>query len=99
MRNKKPEYKYEIVENMGSLTKEADIRGSWCKAVLRTLLNGSEDGIDIRKLNTETKVMSSNGIRLTTQEANELVDILLNNGYGSVSAIEQAYQKRKALYE
>ena len=96
---KKPEYKYEIVENMGSLTKEADIRGSWCKAVLRTLLDNSEDGIDIRRLNTETMVMSSTGIRLTIQEANELVDILLSHGYGSVSAIEQAYQKRTSLYE
>lgn len=96
---KKEKFTYEIVETLGTLTQEADLHSSWCKAVLKTLLNDDQTGIDIRSLNTANNTMGGRGIRLTVQEANNLVDILLENGYGSASAIEKAYNKRKSLYE
>ncbi len=99
MSGKKDDFKYEIIENLGTLSQEADIHASWCKSVLKTLLNDSESGLDIRTMNMSTNTMGSRGIRLTINEANNLVDILLNNGYGSVSAIEEAYQKRVAIYK
>lgn len=99
MAKKKDDFKYEIVETLGTLTQEAGIHSRWCKAVLKTLLNDDQSGIDIRSLNKETNIMGERGIRLTIQEANTLVDILLDNGYGSASAIEKAYEKRKSLYE
>lgn len=94
----KKDFKYEIVETMGTISQDAGVHSAWCKAVLKTLLNDSESGIDIRSINQETHVMSGKGIRLTVQEANNLVDVLLENGYGSVGAIEKAYNKRKELY-
>lgn len=99
MAKKKDDFKYEIVENLGTISQEADIHTSWCKSVLKTLLNDEESGIDIRSLNTLNNTMGTRGIRLTVQEANNLVDILLENGYGSATAIEKAYNSRIALYK
>ena len=97
MASAKKDFKYEIVETMGTISQDAGIHSAWCKAVLKTLLNETESGVDIRSINTENKTMGGRGIRLTVQEANNLVDVLLQNGYGSMSVLEEAYNKRKAL--
>lgn len=94
----KDKFSYEIVENLGSLTQEVDLHPTWCKNVLKTLLNSTDSGIDIRNMNIENNNLGK-GIRLTIQEANNLVDILLQNGYGSNEVIESEYKKRQSLFQ
>lgn len=96
---KKDDFGYEITEVIGTLSPNADLHSDWCKSVLRSLMgDNNEEGIDIRRYNSNINKMGP-GIRLSIPEANELVDLLLKNGYGSLSAIEEEYNKRKSLYE
>lgn len=97
---KKDNYSYEITEVVGIASEQpVDFHSEWCKAVLKTLLNGTDEGIDIRRYNSETKVLGHGGIRLTIQEAHNMVDILLQNGYGSMEVLEKVYNERKSLFE
>lgn len=91
------EYSYEITEIIGSISEPND-RTNWCKAILKTLLNKEDEGIDIRKADLQNKVMGSSGIRLTDDETHKLVDLLLENGYGSFDAIKTAYKNRQSLF-
>ena len=99
---KKEKMKYDIIEELGVVSKQEDLHTDWCKMVLKTLLTyvdsgDSEEGIDIRSMNVNTKIKSSRGIRLTIEEAHNVVDILLENGYGSTEAIEKAYKNRMEM--
>ena len=38
------------------------------------------------------------GIRLTPEEANNVTNILLENGYGDFEALEKEYNKRRSLF-
>ena len=100
----KKDMKYEIVEQLGVISKQEDLHTDWCKAVLKTLLTyvdsgESEEGIDIRSMNINTQVKTRRGIRLTIEEAHNMVDILLENGYGSTEAIEKAYKQRTEMFK
>ena len=92
------EWKYEITEVLGSVSPQADLESEWCKAVLKTLFNETEEGLDIRRYNAAKKILGKSGIRLTVPEAHVLTDILLQNGYGSMDAIEAEYNRRKAQF-
>ena len=101
---KKEKMKYDIIEELGVVSKQEDLHTDWCKMVLKTLLTyidsgDSEEGIDIRSMNVNTKIKSSRGIRLTIEEAHNVVDILLENGYGSTEAIEKAYKNRMEMFK
>lgn len=93
---KKEDFSYEVKEVIGTLCPDANIHSEWCKSVLKTLMN-NEEGIDVRNYNEKSNIMSK-GIRLSIPEANELVNILLTNGYGSLEVIAREYEKRKSLY-
>ena len=95
---KKQDFKYEIVEILGTLEQDAGVHSDWCKSVLSTLMNEDTSGIDIRNYNS-TENMMGKGIRLSNQEANKLVDLLLKNGYGSIEVLEEELNKRKSLYQ
>lgn len=92
------DWKYEITEVLGTVSPQADLESAWCKAVLKTLFNDTEEGIDIRRYNSMKNILSKSGIRLTVAEAHNLTDILLQNGYGSMETLEKEYNRRKALY-
>lgn len=92
----KPDFNYEVTEIIGELSPNASAHTEWCKSILRTLMNGME-GIDIRQYNKVHNVLGK-GTRLSVPETNELVDILLKNGYGSFNVIEETYNTRKTLY-
>ena len=92
------DWKYEITEVLGTVSPQADLESSWVKAVLKTLFNETEEGIDVRKYNAVKNIMGKSGIRLTVSEAHNLTDILLQNGYGSMEMLEKEYKRRKALY-
>lgn len=89
--------KYEINEILGVASEDAGLHSDWCKAVLQTLMD-DEEGIDIRRFNAGSNMLGK-GIRLTVQEAHNVADILISNGYGSMTVIEEEYNKRKSLYE
>lgn len=89
--------KYEINEILGVASEDAGLHSDWCKAVLKTLMD-EEDGIDIRRFNAGSKMLGK-GIRLTVQEAHNVADILISNGYGSMKVIEEEYNRRKSLFE
>ena len=99
MAKKDPNYKYEITEILGDASVQEDLRSNWCKAILKTLLNdgsGDEEGLDIRRFNVEDSTMGT-GIRLTPEEANNVTNILLENGYGDFEKLEEEYNKRRSL--
>ena len=98
MAKKTDDWKYEITEILGTVSPQADLESAWCKTVLKTLFNGDEPGIDIRRYNSTNNILGKSGIRLTVPEANNLTNILLQNGYGSMEILENEYTKRKALY-
>ena len=88
-------FRYEIKEVLGVASTQADTSMAWVKAVLMTLKGEEQEvGIDIRNFNQETSHMRS-GIRLTPQEANNVCDILLSKGYGSLEVIEEQIKLRK----
>lgn len=93
----KADFKYDITEILGVASPEADLKSSWCKAVLKTLFNEEEEGIDIRSFNIDSKTMGHRGIRLSIQEAHNLTDILIENGYGSMEVLEREYKRRRSL--
>lgn len=92
----KSEFNYEVTEIIGELSPNANAHTEWCKSILRTLMDGIE-GIDIRQYNKTHNILGK-GTRLSVPEANELVDILLKNGYGSFDVIEETYNTKKNLY-
>ena len=92
-------YKYEVVEILGVATPQDSLKSNWAKSVLKTLMNDTEEGIDIRSFNTEKNLMSKKGIRLTIEEANNVADILIESGFGSLSVLEEAIEKRKNLFK
>lgn len=96
---KTDDWKYEITEVLGTVSPQADLESAWVKAVLKTLFNDNEEGIDIRRYNSIKNILGKSGIRLTVAEAHNLTDILLQNGYGSMEILEKEYTRRKALYE
>lgn len=100
---KNPNFSYEIKEVLGEVATSVSSSGRYAKAVLKTLMkqNNSdpgETGIDIRKYDRTLMVPSGSGIRLTVQEANNVCDILLKNGFGSTDVLEEEYNKRRNLY-
>lgn len=98
---KRKDMKYDITEILGVASVQEDLRSNWCKAVLKTLMdtgkNGSEEGLDIRRFNVENYTLGS-GIRLTPEEANNVTNILLQNGYGNFDVLEEEYKRRKSLF-
>ena len=90
--------KYDITEIIGVATPNADLKSDWVKAVLKTLLNDTEEGVDVRRFNLKTNMQGS-GIRLTIEEAHNLADLLISHGYGSMEAIEAEYKRRCDLFK
>lgn len=97
----KKDLKYEITEILGVASVQEDLRSNWCKAILKTMMNNGsgddEEGLDIRRFNVEDNTIGS-GIRLTPEEANNVTNILLENGYGNFDILEEEYNKRKSLF-
>lgn len=86
---------FEIDHMIGTL--KPDSSSGWNKAVGFVRWNDNTPTLDIRNMNLDKGVMGK-GISLSNEEADELVDLLLQNDYGSVKAIEEALEKRKSFY-
>lgn len=88
------EFKYDIKEIIAPL-KESD-KHDWIKAVSRISWNDGPSNIDIRNINMVNNKIGK-GISITDEEADKLVDILLNEGFGSVEEIEKALKRKQCF--
>lgn len=102
--NKKDEnFTYEIKEILGIASPQEDLKSDWVKAVLLTLMGDKEnedvheEGVDIRKYHVGKNIMK-NGLRLSIQEAHNVCDILLQNGYGSLDVLKAEYERRQNMF-
>jgi hypothetical protein len=91
----KGDFKSEIEEIIGVL-KEND-HNDWIKAVGRVAWNDNPATVDIRNFNM-AKQQPMKGISLSDEEADRLVDILLENDYGSMEAITSAVERKKSRF-
>jgi hypothetical protein len=73
-------FEYEIVEHLGQISES----GSWKKCVRRVSFNGDPVKVDIRPWNEaeNPKYVMGKGISLTDEECENLVNILIEYGYG-----------------
>jgi len=91
----KDEFTSEIEEVIGVL-KEND-KNDWVKAVARISWNGNPATLDIRNINM-AKNDPKKGISLSDEEADRLVDILLEHDYGSLESLNKAVDKKKSRF-
>lgn len=95
MSKKKEEFSFIIEEHMGCL-KQSEEHG-WTKDIVKIIWGNNSPTVDIRNMNiTQNRV--GKGISLTNEECDKMVDILLNNGYGTVEQIKKALEERKNIF-
>lgn len=91
------EFKQEIIEVLGTV-KEAN--KGWGKYIMK--IRYGEDtnpiSLDIRNYNLEAD-RSGRGITLNDEEADAVVDILLDNNYGSLDKIKEALERREKAFK
>ena len=94
---KDKDFSYTIEQFVGSV-KESD-KSDWCKAVLRMKWGDNPTSLDIRNvdMNPDNRRIGK-GISLTNEEADKLVSILLDEGYGSLESLEKAIEKKKSFF-
>lgn len=85
------EFSADLKEVMG-IVKESD-KHDWCKAVMRIAWSDHQPTIDIRNANLAQQLYRK-GISLSDEEANHVVDILLENGYGSLDIIKNSLKQK-----
>lgn len=91
----KSEFTMEVEEFIDVL-KESD-KHDWCKAVARISWNGNPTTLDIRTMNMAQNRVGK-GISLSDEEADRLVDILLESDYGSLESLENAIHRKKSRF-
>jgi hypothetical protein len=91
----KGEFSMEIEEFI-SVLKESD-KHDWAKAVARISWNGNPTTLDIRSMNVAQN-KAGKGISLSDEEADRLVDILLDNDYGSLESLTKAVDRKKSRF-
>ena len=84
----KKEFKSEVIERVGTL-KETN---GYTKEVLRMIWGDNPVTTDIRMVN-KTNDFVGKGISLSDEECDKLVDILLDQGYGSIEKIKEVLVK------
>ena len=84
----KKEFKSEIIERVGTL-KETN---GYTKEVLRMIWGDNAVTTDIRMVN-KTNDFVGKGISLSDEECDMLVDVLLDQGYGSIDKIKEVLVK------
>lgn len=92
----KDEFTYSIEEFIAPL-KESD-KNDWVKGVARIKWGDNPTTLDIRNINLASN-SAYRGISLSDEEADTLVKILLDNGYGTVEEIIDALEHRKSMFE
>ena len=89
----KEELTFHIEEILGAL-KESDTH-DWAKAALRISWGDRPPTLDIRSFNFKTN-SPGKGISLSEEEAESLVEVLLENEYGTLESLTSALKKKKS---
>ena len=84
----KKEFKSEVIEHVADL-KEYQNK---TKSVMRMIWGDNPVTLDIRMVN-KTNDFVGKGISLSDEECDKLVDILLDEGYGSIEKIKEVLVK------
>jgi hypothetical protein len=90
-KNNDEKIKFSVEEFIAPL-KESE-KHDWCKAVARIAWQDNPTTLDIRNLNMNIG-KAGKGISLSNEEADKLVDILLDQDYGSLEVIEKALKRK-----
>lgn len=97
MAKKNPDFTYSIDDFMGAV-KESPSH-DWCKAILRITWGDNPQTIDIRNVNmSKGNQRIGKGVSLSNEEADRVVSILLDNGFGSLEDIERALKERRHIF-
>lgn len=92
---KNEDFKFNIECVLGTL-KESD-KHDWIKSVIRVAWGDNPTTLDIRSINPKDNRVGK-GISLTNEEADRLVDILLENDYGSLTELENAIKRKRDIF-
>lgn len=88
------EFTHEVIEYLGQIdNKEA----GWNKSIARIAWGENPATLDIRHMNITSNRMGK-GISLTDEEADNVVNLLLEHDYGSMEALEKALLKKKKRF-
>lgn len=82
----KKEVKHELVEHITDLTQ---YNNDYTKSVIKVIWNDNPITTDIRLMNKE-KDFIGKGISLSEEECEKLVNILIQQGYGSTEEMKKA---------
>jgi hypothetical protein len=89
------ELTFEVEEIIGTL-KESD-KHDWAKSVLKISWADRPTTVDIRSFNFSNN-RPGKGISLSEEETDSLVNLLLENEYGSMESLVSAINKKKSRY-
>lgn len=87
--------KYNIDYILGNI-KESDTH-DWIKCVMRGSWGDNAPTLDIRSVNPKNDFVGK-GISLTNEEADRLVNILLENDYGTLEELEKAIKRKRDIF-
>lgn len=86
---KNKEFKSEVIEHISDLK---EYNSNYSKSILRMIWGDNPITMDIRMVNKDKNFVGK-GISLTDEECDNLVDILLDRGYGSIDKIKEVLVK------
>lgn len=87
----------DIIKVVGNISESNT--SDWCKAVMKVAWGDNPATLDIRRTKIEDdKYVPTKGISLSDLEADKLVEILLDEGYGSMEALEEALKKKRQFF-
>lgn len=89
----KKEFDYEVTSELGVISGNEN---SWYKGIKTVSWDGRPAKVDIRDWNgnPDAKYKMGKGISLTDEEVDNLVYILLKNGYGVTEQIDEILANR-----
>lgn len=85
----------DVIEVLGHIRGTGD---GWGISVMRMAWNDNPTTLDIRNMNL-SQDRAGRGVSLSDVEAEKLLEILLDNEYGTIEKLEEVLQKRKSLFE
>lgn len=94
-KSKATEFTYELEDIVG-IVRETDTH-DWVKAVLRIAWNDNPSTLDIRSINLKNKKLGK-GISLSNEDADRLVNILLENDFGTLEDLEKAIKRKRSFF-
>jgi len=89
------DFTFKIEEVLGVIKESS--KHDWCKAIAKISWGDNPTTLDIRSINMGNNSIGK-GISLSDDEANNLIDILLNCDYGSIETLEKVINKKRKRF-